>query len=151
MSKVIHPIAGAVALLMIASFWLSTVLVELSGRAATIATVKSMIPWGFSVLIPALIVAAISGRSLAKKRGGPILARKQKRMPFIAANGILILVPSAFYLSFKAQAGDMDVGFYLVQALELIAGAVNITLLGLNTADGLRLSGKLRRPPVSRG
>ena len=35
--------------------------------------------------------------------------------------------------------------FYAVQALEMVAGAVNITLLGLNMRDGLRMKGKLRR------
>ncbi len=79
---------------------------------------------------------------------GPLIAAKKKRMPFIAANGILILIPSALYLSFKAHAGAFDTGFYAVQALELIAGAVNIVLLGLNMRDGFRLTGKLRRSPA---
>jgi len=35
-----------------------------------------------------------------------------------------------------------------VQALELAAGAVNITLLGLNMRDGLRMKGRLRRQPA---
>lgn len=73
---------------------------------------------------------------------------KQKRMPFIAANGILILIPSALFLSFKAQTGAFDTGFYAVQAIELIAGAVNIALLSLNMRDGMRLTGKLRRRPA---
>ncbi|WP_324752043.1 hypothetical protein [Roseovarius sp. Pro17] len=69
-------------------------------------------------------------------------------MPFIAANGLLILIPSALYLSFKAQTEVFDMGFYTIQKLELIAGAVNITLLGLNMRDGMRMKGKLRRRPV---
>ena len=51
-------------------------------------------------------------------------------------------------LAGKAQAGQFDTSFYIVQVIELIAGAVNITLLGLNMRDGLRLSGKLRRAPA---
>jgi hypothetical protein len=35
-----------------------------------------------------------------------------------------------------------------VQVLELAAGAANITLLGLNLRDGLRMKGWLRRLPV---
>jgi len=31
----------------------------------------------------------------------------------------------------------------VVQVIELIAGATNLTLMGLNVRDGLRLSGRL--------
>lgn len=75
---------------------------------------------------------------------GPLVATKKKRMPFIAANGIGILIPAALYLSFKAQAGAFDTAFYTVQAVELTVGAVNIALLGLNMRDGLRLSRRRR-------
>ncbi|MDF1486565.1 hypothetical protein PY257_15490, partial [Ramlibacter sp. H39-3-26] len=61
-----------------------------------------------------------------------------------------ILIPSALYLASKARAGEFDSVFYAVQALELVAGAVNITLLGLNMRDGLRMKGRLRRPQASR-
>ncbi|MCK8464817.1 hypothetical protein MUY35_13245 [Aliiroseovarius sp. S1339] len=146
MLKVVHPIAGGIALLMILTFWLSTALSELFASVAAVTTVKSLIPWGFLILVPALAAVGGSGFQLSKKRRGPLVAKKQKRMPIVAANGILILIPSALYLSFKAQAGAFDTGFYVVQALELSAGAVNITLLGLNMRDGLRMTGKLRRP-----
>ena len=86
------------------------------------------------------MAAGGTGFRLGKRRRGPLVDAKKKRMPFIAANGILILIPSALYLSVKAQAGAFDTSFYAVQAVELMAGAVNITLLGLNMRDGLRLS-----------
>ena len=68
-------------------------------------------------------------------------------MKIIAANGILILMPSAFFLAFKAQAGAFDTAFYVVQAFEIVAGATNITLLSLNMRDGIALG--LRRKPVA--
>ena len=148
MIKIIHPVAGVLALATILSFWLSTLLSELFGGAAVITMVKTMIPWGFLILVPAMALAGMSGFRLGKKWRGPVVAQKRKRMPIIAANGILILIPAALYLSGKAQAGQFDTGFYIVQGLELVAGAVNITLLGLNMRDGLRLSGKLRRSPA---
>ncbi|MGC1503812.1 MAG: hypothetical protein WA782_06680 [Sulfitobacter sp.] len=148
MTKIVHPIAGAIALLTILTFWLSTAISELFADAPTVTMVKSLIPWGFIILIPALMAAGGSGFQRGKKMRGPLIAAKKKRMPFIAANGILILIPSALYLSFKAHAGAFDTGFYAVQALELIAGAVNIVLLGLNMRDGFRLTGKLRRSPA---
>ncbi len=140
----IHPVAGALALLTIATFWLSTALSELFASHVIVTTVKTAIPWGFLLLIPALAVAGGSGFALAKgRRAGPIGA-KIKRMPLIAANGILILIPSAVFLAFKAQADEFDAGFYAVQAIELAAGAANITLLGLNMRDGLKMKGWLR-------
>ncbi|MBN8292718.1 hypothetical protein JI664_12155 [Rhodobacter sp. NTK016B] len=148
MTKILHPIAGAIAMLTILSFWLATVLSELFAGTATIVTVKSLIPWGFLLLVPALMAVGGSGFRLGRKMRGPLIAAKTKRMPFIAANGILILIPSALYLSFKAQAGAFDTGFYVVQAIELCAGAVNLTLLGLNMRDGLRLTANRRRKPV---
>lgn len=145
MVKVIHPIAGTIALFMITSFWLATAMSELFAGPEAVATVKSLVPWGFLILIPALMAAGGSGFQLGKKMRGPLIAAKKQRMPFIAANGILILMPSAFYLSFKAQAGSFDTGFYVVQAVELCAGAVNIMLLGKNMRDGLRLTGNRHR------
>lgn len=46
MKKTVHPIAGALALLTIASFWISTVAVELFGSEAAVIAVKTSIPWG---------------------------------------------------------------------------------------------------------
>ncbi|ROT93385.1 hypothetical protein EB810_14930 [Altererythrobacter sp. FM1] len=146
MTKVIHPIAGALALLTIISFWLSTAMSELFGSEALVVTVKTMIPWGFLILIPALMAAGGSGFQLGKAWRNPVVTVKRKRMPIIAGNGIAILMPSALYLSSKAQAGSFDAGFYMVQAIELIAGAVNITLLVLNMRDGLKLTRKRSAP-----
>ena len=148
MIKIVHPVAGVVALATILSFWLSTLLSELFGSAATVTTVKTLIPWGFVILVPAMALAGMSGFRLGKTWRGPVVAQKRKRMPIIAANGILILIPAALYLASKAEAGAFDASFYIVQGFELVAGAVNITLLGLNMRDGLRLSGKLRRVPA---
>lgn len=139
MIKVIHPVAGMIALITILTFWISSALSELFADAATIATVKTLIPWGFAILIPALIAVGGSGFQLGKTMRGPLIAAKTRRMPLIAANGLLILVPSALFLSFKAQAGAFDSAFHAVQTVELIAGGVNIALLGLNMRDGLRL------------
>lgn len=145
MIKYIHPVAGALAILTIATFWLSTAFSELLGSQSTIVAVKTTIPWGFLLLIPAIAIAGGSGFSLAKGRRGGLIRSKIKRMPLVAANGLLILIPSALYLSFKANSASFDTAFYAVQALELLAGAANITVLGLNMRDGLKMKGRLRR------
>ena len=142
----IHAIAGLTGLVTILTFWTSTVASELLGAPETIAAVKAMILWGMLILIPAMITVAGSGRSLARGRRDPAVQAKARRMPFIALNGLLILLPSALYLSGKAGSGDFDAWFYGVQALELMAGATNIVLMSLNARDGLRLTGRFRSP-----
>ena len=149
MKKLVHPLAGAIALLTIASFWSSTLISELSGSVEAVVAVKTAIPWGFLLLIPALAAAGGTGFSLAGGRAKGLAAIKLKRMPVIAANGLLILVPSALFLAWKASAGEFDAAFYGVQAIELVAGAANLVLLGLNMRDGLRMTGRLRIRPRS--
>ena len=73
-----------------------------------------------------------------------LVGTKAKRMPLIALNGILVLVPAAFFLANKAQLGEFDTVFFLARGLELFAGAANLTLLGLNMGDGLKMKGRLR-------
>ena len=148
MTKIIHPMAGILALLTIATFWLSTAVAELFGSQAAVIAVKTAIPWGFLLLIPALTAAGGSGFVLSKGWRVGLFGTKLKRMPIIAANGILVLIPSALFLASKARAAEFDTSFYAVQALELAAGAVNITLLGLNLRDGLTMKGWLRRQPA---
>ncbi len=143
----IHAIAGTIALLTIFTFWVSTLASELLGSHGQITTVKTFVLWGMLVLIPAMIAAGTTGASLGKGWKLPAVARKSRRMKIIAANGILILMPSAFFLALKAQAGAFDTVFYTVQAFEIIAGATNITLLSLNMRDGMAL--RRRRKPVT--
>ena len=147
MKKLVHPVAGAIALLTIASFWFSTLISELSGSVEAVVAVKNAIPWGFPLLIPALAAAGGTGFSLVGGRAKGLAATKLKRMPIIAANGLLILVPSALFLAWKASTGEFDAAFYGVQAIELVAGAANLALLGLNMRDGLRMTGRLRGRP----
>lgn len=66
-------------------------------------------------------------------------------MPIIALNGLLFLVPAAWFLAGKAAAGEFNNPFYTVQVIELIAGAANLTMMGLNIRDGLRMTGKIPR------
>ena len=60
-------------------------------------------------------------------------------------------MPCAVVLNRWAAAGSFDTGFYIVQAIELIAGASNLVRMGLNARDGMRMAGKLRAAPVARG
>ena len=90
----IHKPAAAIGFLCIATFFSATVLSELFGSHETVAAIKKLILFpGLLILIPALAATGASGFKLAKNRKGRLLEQKKKRMPFIAANGLLILVP----------------------------------------------------------
>jgi len=96
MPKHAHLIAGFLAPLCMATFFVSTILVELFGSHAAVAQLKSLIVTpGLWILIPAIAAAGGSGLFLSKSRRGRLVDTKKKRMPFIAANGLLVLVPSA--------------------------------------------------------
>ena len=144
MLKTLHPITGALALATISSFWLSTVVAEVFAGPALVTLVKTTIPWGFLLLVPILALAGLSGFRLAGKMRGPLVAAKRRRMPIIAANGIVVLIPCALFLASKAEAGAFDASFYAVQAIELVFGAVNIALMAMNMRDGLRMKGRRR-------
>ena len=144
MPKLIHPIAGVIAMLTIATFLTATLFSELFGSAATVAEVKTAIAWGLLLLVPAVALTGGSGVIRAKGRRSGLVGVKLKRMRIIAGNGVVVLVPAALFLAWKALSGQFDAAFYAVQALELAAGATNLALLGLSMRDGLKMTGRLR-------
>ena len=148
----IHSIIGFLATVLIATFFLASVVVELVGNEAEIALVKQMIVYGLWVLVPAMAITGLSGRAITGLRQGRLIQTKMRRMKLIALNGLLILLPCALVLNYRAAAGSFALTFYLLQGVELAAGAVNIGLMGLNIRDGLRLTGRLgkkKRPMMS--
>lgn len=146
----IHAVAAMLTLLFLAAFWMSTVVSELFLSALAVAQVKIAIAYALWGFLPVMMLTAASGFLMGGKGRHPLLLAKRRRMPFIAINGLLILVPAAVFLSLRAQAGLLDRAFYGVQALELAAGAANLALIGLNIRDGLRL-GRLRRGAQEQG
>lgn len=150
MLKRIHPIAGLIGFLMILTFWSSTLGVELLGSRDMVVAVKRAIPWGFLILGPALAITGASGFRMAGASTDVLIARKKRRMPIIAGNGLFILIPAALYLAILASHGEFGTAFYIVQTIELTAGAVNLMLMSLNIRDGLNLTGRLSRHELAR-
>lgn len=146
MTLILHRLAAHIAILCIATFFSATIFVELVGTAESIATVKSLILWpGLFILVPAIALTGGSGFALAKSRSGKLVHQKKKRMPFIGINGVLVLIPCAILLDRWASVGAFDTNFYVVQGIELLAGAINLILMGMNMRDGYSLSGRFRR------
>ena len=61
------------------------------------------------------------------------------------ATGSNVRIPAALFLVAKARADQFDASFHAVQALELVAGLVNMSLIAL-TRDGFMMAGRLRSP-----
>lgn len=148
MLKLIHLGAAVIATATILSFWTATAVSELVGDEAAVTAVKQAILWGMLILVPAIATAGATGFVIGGKWKTPLAVAKLRRMPFIAGNGLLVLAPSAVFLAWRSAAGLFDGWFYAIQGIELAAGAINLTLMGLNIRDGLRLS---RRIAGSRG
>ena len=147
MPKNIHFVAGLLATLTIATFFLSTLGVEIFGTHEAVAMVKALIVMpGLFILVPAIAATGGTGVFLSRSRQGRLVEAKKKRMPFIAGNGLLIMIPCAIFLNRWAAAGAFDTTFYVVQTLELLVGAVNLTLMGMNIRDGMKMSGRFRAP-----
>jgi hypothetical protein len=136
----LHLTAATVGFLTILTFWVSTVTVELLGSDRSVTAVKQAIPWGFLLLVPALAITAGTGFSMAGSSSAPRVRAKKRRMPFVAGNGLLILIPAALYLDHLATNRNFGPAFYAVQAVELLAGALNLALMSLNYRDGLELT-----------
>lgn len=142
----IHGLAGTAAFVTILVFWTGTAWSELFADLATVTAVKHAIAWGLLLLVPALAVTGLSGFRLAGRTALPMIDAKKRRMPFVAANGVLVLVPCAVTLAVLSGRGDFGPTFQAVQALELVAGAANLALIAQNIRDGLALAG--RRGPA---
>ena len=147
----IHLIAAILASLCITTFFTASLLSELFGSLQLVTQIKASILFpGLFILIPAMAITGITGNLLTKGKSNKLIRKKQFRMKLAAANGLLILLPSAIVLSSWAQAGQFDTDFYLLQALELIAGGCNLFLLGQNALAGRKLSA-LKPNPVQIG
>jgi hypothetical protein len=144
MKPIIHGIAGTTAMLIITSFWISTLVSEIFLDYAAVAAVKHAIVYGLFLLVPFMAATGGSGFALGKTRKGCLLDQKKKRMAIIGTNGLLVMIPAAIFLNGKAAAGEFDALFYAVQGVELIVGVVQLTLMSMNFRDGLKLAGKLR-------
>lgn len=110
-----------------------------------VAGAKRAIAYGVLALVPLMTALGLSGRALSGKTTLGLARRKLQRMKVIAVNGVGVLAPSAFVLAWLAGRGSFGLLFYGIQAVELLAGALNVCLMLLNARDGLVLSGRLRK------
>jgi hypothetical protein len=155
MKRHLHAAAGILAITLVVTFMVATILAEALGGQSIVVAVKTAILFALFGLIPSVMVAGGSGRSLAAGRKAPLFHRKRRRTVLVAATGILVLVPCAVVLRTLAAVGDFGTPFVVLQGAEIAGGLVNLTLLSLNARDGRRLTAATHRrasaPPAVRG
>ncbi|WP_036141351.1 hypothetical protein [Luteibacter sp. 9135] len=149
MKRRLHAIAAVLAFALVATFWTSTLVSELFLSKSAVVTVKAGIAYALFLFLPAMATTAATGFSMAGKATHALLARKRKRMPWIAGTGLLVLLPAALFLHLKASAGDFGPAFVAVQLAELFAGASNLVLIGLNIRDGFAFA-RLKQKRVTK-
>jgi hypothetical protein len=146
MKSHVHAVAGITAIVLVASFMTATIIVEALGDPAAVLATKTAILFALLILIPSVMVAGASGRSLmAGRRTSPLLRAKKRRTAVVAVIGLVVLLPAAVTLRSLAATGDFGMTFIVVQVVELVGGAVNLTLLGLNARAGRLLTAARRR------
>ncbi len=136
MIRRLHQASTRLALGLIMTFMGATILVELLGYPEEIARIKQLIWYGVFLLVPAMAAAGISGALLAKGREHALIRSKRRRMPIIALNGLLVLVPCAYILADLSASGAYGARFYTVQGVELLAGGVNLLLMLRSYREG---------------
>jgi hypothetical protein len=128
----IHLTAAVAAVAVIVTFLISSTITELIGTSGEVHALRHDIMLGLPLLVACLATAALTGRRLGGRSRAPVVRRKQRRMQLIAAVGLVVLVPCAVILNYRALGA--------LEITELAAGGLNLALLGLNFRDGRALS-----------
>jgi hypothetical protein len=139
MNRLAHKISTTFGVILVFLFLISTVISEVFGSLETITTVKRFIMYGVLVLIPIILVATVSGQSLAGTNNHLIILKKKKRMTWIGLNTIIVLIPSAIALYFLSSAENWGIWYVTIQVLEITSGITSVILMGLNIRDGIKL------------
>ena len=143
----IHRLSALLALLLLSTFWTATLVSELFLDVSAVVATKSAILHGLVLLVPCMAALHVTGSRIAGASKGPLIAKKRRVLRVMGANAALVLVPSALGLYVLSRDGLLEPEFLALQAVELLAGTVNITLLLVNVHAGLELAGRLRRRP----
>ena len=140
----IHVIATVIATLTIGSFFISSLVAELSGDETRIRDVKAAILFALPLLLVAMPAVGLTGNKLAGKSQNTIVLAKRKRMKFVFING-MVLVSLACFLYYRSHYQTIDGIFLTAQIAEFALGLTNLILIGLNSKSGFQLSGRFKK------
>lgn len=142
--KLVHKLSAITVVLTLTSFWVALIVSDFFLDNEALAVVRKGIVFGLIILIPAMILAKVSGGKLAANHTGnpELIEAKKKRAKWMAINGALIMVPAAFYLYHKSSIGEIDDMFRVVQAIELLVGSIQYYFVISNVKGGIALRNK---------
>lgn len=143
----IHLLATATVTLTIIVFLISSLIVEINGNHDQIKEVKKAIFYSLPIMILFMPVLGLSGIKLAGTSNNKLISIKKANMKWIAVNGMM-LVALATFLYFRSNFAEIDNTFFIAQFLEFGFGLANLVLIGLNTTNGLKLTGKLKKVKI---
>jgi hypothetical protein len=139
-----HKIGAISAMFLILVFQSLTIISDIWGSQDSMILAKKIIAWCIPFLIASLIITGISGKKLAGQSQDQLILRKQKRTQLVAAVGLLVLLPSAYFLLYLASNEIFSILFWSIQTIEIVAGLFNFTLLFLNAKDGREIGQNLQ-------
>ena len=140
----IHVIATVIAIMTIATFFVSSLVAEINGSETFLRKVKAAILFSLPILLITMPALGVTGNKLAGKSQNPTVLAKRKRMRFVFVNGIT-LITLACFLYYRSHYQTIDSIFLVAQVAEFALGLTNLTLIGLNIKSGLQLSGRLKK------
>ena len=143
MKAALHAIAGVLGFIMISAIVLTTAITAAMGDPATMTSVGKGVFYSMFAMPVLLAAAGGTGVSMLGKRNEPLASKKQKRGPMAFMTSLLVLLPSSFFIQWRASDGLFDGIYYGVQGLEWVAGAFCFVMIGLNIRDGLALTGRI--------
>ena len=136
----IHFFAGIAVLIILSTFWVALIISDFFLGHEAVAQVRLGIVYALIVLIPSMIAVKATGGKLGKNRMDDTrIQQKKKRATWMAINGVLIMVPAAFFLNYKASSGEFDTVFYIVQGIELLVGSFQYYFVLKNFNVGMSL------------
>ena len=140
----VHLIATVLAVFIVSTFFIASLVAELNGDPVFIRGVKRGILYSLPLLIFVMPALAITGNKLARRSKSPQVLRKQQRMRWVGINGFM-LVSLAIFLYYRSHYHDIDRAFLFAQLAEFVLGLTNLVLIALNARSGLQLSGRLKK------
>ena len=139
----IHVSATFMAVVVISTFFISSLIAEIKGDETFIKTVKTAIFFSLPLLIVTMPTLAITGKQLAAHSKNQKVLQKQKRMKWIMMNGMLLIL-LASYLYYQSNFQTINDTFLYFQIMEFVLGISNLFLIGLNMKAGFQLSNSLK-------
>lgn len=137
-----HLLATLIAVVLISTFFISSLVAEIINDHQFIKVVKLCILYALPLMVIIMPILAISGNKLAGASQSPLIKQKKGRMKLIMINGLL-LITLALFLYFQSHFREINTTFLIGQMAELLLGMLNLILIGVNIRAGLKLSGKV--------